>query len=92
MDKLIQRYNIPPKEGATPEEESNFNKRKKIIRLRVGNTLKMWVDKHYHDFEKDQELVQKISTFVETQLLVDLEAQGKIIKKLLFNEVCRVYG
>ncbi len=56
---------------------------------RVGNVIKMWIDKHFHDFANDSELTVKVTTFVEQQILHDMEAIGKSILKLFKNSVRR---
>lgn len=53
----------------------------------MGNVIKTWVDKHFHDFEKDSTLVARVSKFVETQLELDMVTIGKTITKLLTQTV-----
>eukprot|EP00026_Physarum_polycephalum_P003142 Phypoly_transcript_03151.p1 GENE.Phypoly_transcript_03151~~Phypoly_transcript_03151.p1 ORF type:complete len:727 (+),score=161.57 Phypoly_transcript_03151:83-2263(+) len=86
LEKLIARYNIEPKEPLTGDQLALFEKKKKIIQLRVGNVLKMWLDKHFHDFQNDGNLVHRVINFVETQITKDMETIGKTITKLLAHQ------
>lgn len=83
LDKLVARYNIEPPECVPGEVLTAFEKKKKIVQLRVGNVVKMWIDKHFHDFEHDPNLVARITNFVDTQIFRDMETLGKTIIKLL---------
>eukprot|EP01112_Ceratiomyxa_fruticulosa_P003017 TRINITY_DN13423_c0_g1_i2.p1 TRINITY_DN13423_c0_g1~~TRINITY_DN13423_c0_g1_i2.p1 ORF type:complete len:698 (+),score=159.41 TRINITY_DN13423_c0_g1_i2:79-2172(+) len=86
LNLLIARYNIQAPPTATSEKDlARFDLKKKIIQLRVANVLKMWLDKHFHDFEKDQELLNQVDLFIINQLMVDKEAVAMNLKKLLTN-------
>eukprot|EP01111_Echinosteliopsis_oligospora_P014929 TRINITY_DN5748_c1_g1_i1.p1 TRINITY_DN5748_c1_g1~~TRINITY_DN5748_c1_g1_i1.p1 ORF type:complete len:673 (+),score=164.12 TRINITY_DN5748_c1_g1_i1:79-2019(+) len=54
LQKLIQRYTMPPELG-----EGNIN-----IQLRVFNVLKVWVTYHWSDF--NEELIQSLKHFIDT--------------------------
>jgi len=63
LEKLIQRYNIPPphRDSITHKEFGEWqhdvlNK----VRLRVSQVIKKWIENHYYDFENDSDLVQKV--------------------------------
>eukprot|EP01133_Synstelium_polycarpum_P017494 gene17494-20872_t len=83
LDMLIASYNVS---GDDAIAAATFEKKKKIVRLRVANVLKMWLDKHFHDFQEDAALVGKLDLFINEQIIVDLEGIGRNLKKLLYNE------
>ena len=49
--------------------------------------MKMWLDKHFHDFQNDGNLVHRVINFVDTQITKDMETIGKTITKLLAHQV-----
>eukprot|EP01089_Gocevia_fonbrunei_P011722 TRINITY_DN2562_c0_g1_i1.p1 TRINITY_DN2562_c0_g1~~TRINITY_DN2562_c0_g1_i1.p1 ORF type:complete len:410 (+),score=47.39 TRINITY_DN2562_c0_g1_i1:1-1230(+) len=62
FDKLLERYTIP--------EESNLNEEtKKAIKIRVSIIIKYWVENQF--FDLDEELVQKVFSFVDETLRND---------------------
>ncbi|KAF2075763.1 hypothetical protein CYY_002945 [Polysphondylium violaceum] len=83
LDMLIAAFlNI----GEIDETSSALAKKKRITRLRIANVFKNWIDKHYHDFQQDPELVEKMDIFIEKHVEHSLGDFGKIFKKLLHNE------
>ncbi|KAG2382126.1 hypothetical protein C9374_005918 [Naegleria lovaniensis] len=88
MDKLIARYNLPPPNAKTITK-SEFTKWQEEVlqqvRLRVTQVVKFWIENHYHDFENDSELlekVKKLSTIMEN-------TQGKHFATQLLNSIKR---
>jgi son of sevenless-like protein len=68
LEKLIQRYNLPPpsKETITHKEFGIWqNDVLNKVRLRVSQVIKKWIENHYYDFENDAELVQKVLDFTK---------------------------
>ncbi|GAM23342.1 hypothetical protein SAMD00019534_065170 [Acytostelium subglobosum LB1] len=85
LDMLIRSYNIEEDSHQTLPQ-AIFEKKCRIVRLRVANVIKKWLDKHFHDFSEDAALVAKLDQFINSQIIVDLEGIGKNLKKLLYNE------
>lgn len=89
LDMLISGFhNIG---GSGKVEESSISnpqmeKKKKITRLRIANVIKNWIDKHYHDFQQDPELVEKLDTFLDEHIISSMGEFGKNLKRLLHNE------
>eukprot|EP01103_Thecamoeba_quadrilineata_P003596 TRINITY_DN13356_c0_g1_i1.p1 TRINITY_DN13356_c0_g1~~TRINITY_DN13356_c0_g1_i1.p1 ORF type:complete len:791 (-),score=164.51 TRINITY_DN13356_c0_g1_i1:68-2440(-) len=64
LDQLVNRFHIEPPSDCSQVYQERFIKRKqKPIRLRVCNTLKHWLEKHYYDFA-DLDLVKKLEDFL----------------------------
>ncbi|EFA85873.1 Ras guanine nucleotide exchange factor [Heterostelium album PN500] len=83
MDMLIKSYNITD-DSSMPSAQ--LDKKRRIVRLRVANVIKMWLDKHFHDFSDDAALVAKVDHFINNHINIDLEGIGRNLKKLLNNE------
>ncbi|CAI8055146.1 Son of sevenless homolog 2 [Geodia barretti] len=75
LDLLIERFEIPLPEEATDldtKKDPLMMKAVKVfksyylspIQLRVVNVLRHWVDFHYYDFQRDQELLTRLHTFI----------------------------
>lgn len=79
LDMLIQSYNAPI-------DETKLKNRKRIIRLRVANVIKKWLDRYFHDFQNDSDLLNKLDQFISNQIMLDMESIAKNLKKLLSNE------
>jgi hypothetical protein len=61
LDKLVERFQIPPPPNITPAEFEYFQTMKeKPIRLKVFGVLNFWIKEHYADFENNNELKKKV--------------------------------
>eukprot|EP01147_Barroeca_monosierra_P001967 gene1967-5051_t len=71
---LLQRYEVPPPKGVIekPQLVRRFAKRySNPVKVRVLNVLKIWVDKHFYDFEIDKDLLRQLLEFIQTQVRHD---------------------
>ncbi|EFC43246.1 hypothetical protein NAEGRDRAFT_50007 [Naegleria gruberi] len=88
MDRLFSRYNLPPPNPKTITKNEFAKWQEEVlqqVRLRVTQVIKFWLENHYHDFENDAELlekVKKLSTVMEN-------TQGKHFATQLLNSIKR---
>jgi len=64
IDKLVERYNLPPPTNCTGEEFAKF----KLdildkVRLRVIQTFKYWIE-NFYTFDFDEEALKKINEII----------------------------
>jgi son of sevenless-like protein len=65
LDLIVMRYNMPRPKNANAEILQKFRELKETpIRLRVFNTLKLWLDRFFSDFRDDPTLLDKLNVFV----------------------------
>lgn len=65
VDLLQERYNLAPPEELTPAELVIWADRKqKLIRLRVFNIMKNWLENYYND--EDEFILNKLQLFANT--------------------------
>ncbi|KAI8373371.1 ras guanine nucleotide exchange factor domain-containing protein [Choanephora cucurbitarum] len=101
VDLLLERYNLAPPEELTPEElEIWTDKKQKLVRLRVFNVMKNWLENYYND--EDEFILNKLQVFANTVIcdsssfsaeqlnrLIrkrrELDANGGGLKKLIPN-------
>ncbi|KAI9487373.1 MAG: ras guanine nucleotide exchange factor domain-containing protein [Benjaminiella poitrasii] len=100
--KLLQeRYNLAPPDNLTPEELDIWtDKKQKLVRLRVFNVMKNWLENYYND--EDEFILNKLQFFANTVIcdsssfsaeqlnrLIrkrrELDANGGGLKKLIPN-------
>lgn len=82
---LIQRYLDPTNsEGLDRTELEN---RTKIIKIRVGNVFKTWLESQYSDFEGNKALSDKLAQFITQHLQPDMAGLAKNLLQLLEPEV-----
>ncbi|KAL9647807.1 hypothetical protein ABK040_001333 [Willaertia magna] len=88
MDKLINRYNLPPPnpKGISKLDFSSWQEEVlQQVRLRITQLVKYWLENHYYDFENDNELVEKVkklSSIME-------RTQGKHFSTQILNSLKR---
>jgi len=82
LEMLIKRYSLEP---PNKEDVERFNENTlKPIRLRVYNVLKNWLERHYHDFEEDQNLGTILSNFIEKNMMQsNMSKLGEALKRTL---------
>ncbi|KAG0191355.1 hypothetical protein DFQ28_000368 [Apophysomyces sp. BC1034] len=62
---LEQRYNLRAPEGLTPDELETWTERKqKLVRLRVFNVMKNWLENYYND--EDEPILTRLEFFTNT--------------------------
>ncbi|CEJ00846.1 Putative Ras GEF [Rhizopus microsporus] len=82
LDLLKARYNIQPPDGLTPEEyEVWVNKKQKLVRLRVFNVLKIWLEQYY--YEDDSIILDQLLEFTNTTLKNTLSFSAFQLEKLI---------
>jgi hypothetical protein len=54
---------------------------------RVCSILKSWADKHYYDFQKEPQLVEKFVSFLESLKDRGMEKVAGIIVRALYKKV-----
>eukprot|EP01130_Rhizamoeba_saxonica_P017236 TRINITY_DN8273_c0_g1_i1.p1 TRINITY_DN8273_c0_g1~~TRINITY_DN8273_c0_g1_i1.p1 ORF type:complete len:1053 (-),score=242.44 TRINITY_DN8273_c0_g1_i1:20-3178(-) len=63
---LEMRYNLPPLKNPNPALTDTYLAEKiKPVQLRVFNAIKSWIDKHFYDFEEDEELFAQLVDFID---------------------------
>ncbi|ORZ19478.1 ras guanine nucleotide exchange factor domain-containing protein [Absidia repens] len=81
---LEKRYTRPPPEGLTEEElDIWMNKKLKLIRLRVFNVLKNWLEQYYNedDYAILDHLLEFTITTIHSTLRFSAEQLERMIKK-----------
>ncbi|KAL0088558.1 ras guanine nucleotide exchange factor domain-containing protein [Phycomyces blakesleeanus] len=65
VECLENRYNMHPPEGLTPDELENWTERKqKLVRLRVFNVIKNWLENYYN--REDEMILDRLEFFTTT--------------------------
>ncbi|RCI06127.1 hypothetical protein CU098_011230 [Rhizopus stolonifer] len=65
LDLLEARFNVQPPPGLTEEELKLWRgKKQKLIRLRVLNVLKIWLEQYYN--EQDYSILNRLTQFMAT--------------------------
>lgn len=81
LDKLMERFNIAPPEGA---EFFTFKETMlDPIRLRVCQVIRYWIEKHFYDFENDKERISKLEAFIDVIEKSRMESTAKQLRKIL---------
>jgi hypothetical protein len=64
MDKLVNRYNIPPPKKDISKQEFAVWYREVLnqVRLRVTQVVKYWIENHFYDFDDD--LLKKLQDLI----------------------------
>ncbi|KAI8967027.1 ras guanine nucleotide exchange factor domain-containing protein [Mycotypha africana] len=89
LSLLEARYNIQPPEGFTPDElEVWTNRKQKLIRLRVFNVLKSWLEQYY--YEEDSVLLDRLLFFTNTSIKDSLRFSAVQLERLIHKrkEAC----
>eukprot|EP01105_Mastigella_eilhardi_P025274 TRINITY_DN6828_c0_g1_i3.p1 TRINITY_DN6828_c0_g1~~TRINITY_DN6828_c0_g1_i3.p1 ORF type:complete len:896 (-),score=230.67 TRINITY_DN6828_c0_g1_i3:1362-3956(-) len=87
---LMQRYNEQPPSGASSPA---FEKQQRIVKLRVANVIRMWLEKRCRDFhpdaltpEEEQPLHRLLFNFIVEQVSIDMPQFAVVLTRLLCNE------
>jgi hypothetical protein len=80
--KLMERFNIPPPEGLSPEELAQWKVDKlDKIRLRVSSTIKYWIENFYlFDFNANEKMIDHVNNAVA---MMDKCKGGKIFSGVI---------
>ncbi|KAI8341421.1 ras guanine nucleotide exchange factor domain-containing protein [Chlamydoabsidia padenii] len=79
---LEQRYTRPPPEGLTDQElDIWMNKKLKVIRLRVFNVLKNWLEQYYN--EDDHVILDELLQFTTTEIRSTLRFSAEQLERLI---------
>ncbi|KAI9472391.1 MAG: ras guanine nucleotide exchange factor domain-containing protein [Benjaminiella poitrasii] len=82
LELLEARYNIQPPADLTPEElEIWANKKQKLVRLRVFNVLKIWLEQYY--YEEDSVILDRLLHFTNTSIKQTLSFSAYQLERLI---------
>lgn len=90
LELLEGRYNIQPPAELTPEElEIWVTKKQKLIRLRVFNVLKIWLEQYY--YEEDSVILDRLLFFTNTRIKDTLSFSAYQLERLIHKrkEACK---
>ncbi|KAI8890854.1 ras GEF [Backusella circina FSU 941] len=90
LELLQARYNIQPPEGLTSEElDIWISKKQKLIRLRVFNVLKIWLEQYY--YEEDSVILDRLLHFTSTSIKDSLSFSAHQLERLIQKrkEACK---
>jgi hypothetical protein len=90
LELLEARYNIqPPSDLTTEELEIWVNKKQKLIRLRVFNVLKIWLEQYY--YEEDSVILDRLLFFTNTSIKDSLSFSAIQLERLIHKrkEACK---
>jgi hypothetical protein len=59
----------------------------KIVKLRVGNVFKTWLETQYGDFESNGTLIDNVTQFFQNSVKVDMPSLSKNLLQLIEPEV-----
>ncbi|KAG2185995.1 hypothetical protein INT43_002433 [Umbelopsis isabellina] len=83
FDLLVQRYNLLPPQGLSSEEIEIWNdKKQKLVRLRVFNVIKTWLENFYNE-EEDQHIISRIMEFAEVTIRESMQFAAEQLIKLV---------
>lgn len=82
LELLEARYNIQPPTDLTSEElEIWVTKKQKLIRLRVFNVLKIWLEQYY--YEEDSVILDRLLFFTNTSIKDTLSFSAYQLERLI---------
>ncbi|KAG1474204.1 hypothetical protein G6F56_000494 [Rhizopus delemar] len=87
---LFQRYQMLPPEGLNSEEVEMWREKKlKLVRLRVFNVIKSWLETYFHE-EQDRVFLPVLCQFtdqvISNSMSFGTEQLTKLINKRMFSE------
>lgn len=84
LEMLVQRFNVQPPPGYTDAQIAAFKSTRALpIRLRVFNSLKMWINMSPHEFTCDEVLVQRLERFIRDTMEPALPTAANSVRKML---------
>ncbi|KAF7732081.1 hypothetical protein EC973_006336 [Apophysomyces ossiformis] len=82
LELLEARFNLTPPEGMTEEEKEIWLQRKlKLVRLRVFNVLKNWLELYYN--EEDHVILDRLLHFTNTSIRSSLSFSSDQLERLV---------
>lgn len=90
LELLEARYNIKPPKDLTAEQlEIWATKKQKLIRLRVFNVLKIWLEQYY--YEEDSVILDRLLFFTNTSIKETLSFSAYQLERLIQKrkEACK---
>ncbi|KAI8147643.1 ras guanine nucleotide exchange factor domain-containing protein [Fennellomyces sp. T-0311] len=82
LNLLEARYNLKPPEGMTDEEHETWTQKKlKLVRLRVFNVLKNWLELYYN--EDDHIILDRLQEFTNTSIRSTLSFSADQLERLI---------
>lgn len=82
LELLKARYNLTPPEGMTEEEHEIWTQKKlKLVRLRVFNVLKNWLETYYN--EDDHVILDPLLEFTNTSIRSTLSFSADQLERLI---------
>ncbi|KAI7905568.1 ras guanine nucleotide exchange factor domain-containing protein [Cokeromyces recurvatus] len=82
LELLEARYNIQPPPDLLPDElEIWANKKQKLVRLRVFNVLKIWLEQYY--YEEDSIILDRLLHFTNTSIKQSLSFSAYQLERLI---------
>jgi hypothetical protein len=64
LEALQRRYLYAAPPTCSAEEKAQYDEWRGPVQLRVINCFKKWIEEHFHDFELDRALLDKIRSFI----------------------------
>ncbi|KAJ3445396.1 ras guanine nucleotide exchange factor i-related [Anaeramoeba flamelloides] len=78
--KLTERYNIPT------EKEEQYAKTKQMIKLRVCNFVRFWINDYFSDF--NNKLLMELEDFIDNSLMKDgFKSMANNLKKIIKRNI-----
>ena len=84
LNLLIARYHTAPKPNISSEEWEGL---KKSIRLRVFNTMRLWVMNGFYDFVDNPKLCKNFINFVTNDMSTDMNSASSSLLKVFERQV-----
>ncbi|KAI9252153.1 ras guanine nucleotide exchange factor domain-containing protein [Sporodiniella umbellata] len=82
LDLLQERYNMAPPDELTPVElEIWTDKKQKLVRLRVFNIMKSWLENYYN--EEDEFILNKLQFFANTVICDSSSLSAEQLNRLI---------
>lgn len=82
---LEERFQLKPPSGLSDSEHEQWTEQKlKLVRLRVFNVLKHWLEQYYND-EEDKVILNRLQQFTNEHLRPSMELAAKQLEKLIRN-------